>query len=128
MDKASGEALQTRAGAEAFSELLNVIRMVSSDTVWEFGESIDGRDYTRMSRVVAHSIVDNLGRATGASRDGYLRALTDLLCLVADEALPEKDRDPLKVTEPAFLAEKIGRGAIATAQICAMGGGSAPAA
>lgn len=92
-----------RAGADAFQSLFARIDEIGRETVFRFGEDIDGRDYVAMSKAIEASLRAALDDSDAQLREGYLRALTDLLCIVADGCAPSDDTpDPLITTAPAF--------------------------
>lgn len=62
----------------------------------------DTRDYQAMAAAVQADLAANLGHDSPEHRQGYLRALTDLLCMVADGAGPGDGWDPIQVTASAF--------------------------
>lgn len=91
------------AGASALQELIRHIGTISDDTCDSLGDGPgDGRDYVTMVKLVEASIGADLVDASGEHREGYLRALAHLLCLVADGAGPTGTWDPLLETSTAF--------------------------
>jgi hypothetical protein len=86
-------------------ELLRKIVAISDDTCCRFGDDDDGRDYFVLTKAIEASFVDNLNDA--ARREGFLRAMADLLCNCADEGLPGPEWDPIQVTEGAFLRARL---------------------
>lgn len=97
-------------GAAALQLLIHDIGEVSEATCLQFDETgeVDGRDYVAMAVMVERSINRNIVHATPAQREGYLRALTDLLCIVGDGAGPGDDWNPIVNTSPAFDAAMSG--------------------
>ena len=91
----------TAAGAAAFQALLAQIGTLSNKTAG-LDEHDDGRDYQVMVKLIEASIIQQYVSAVPDRREGFLRALADLLCQVADGALPGDDWSPLRNTEPAF--------------------------
>jgi len=94
-------------GAAAFRDLLAYVGDLSDTTctdLYEHGDTGDSRDYLGMSEMVAQSLQANLNHADPAHRQGYLRAITSLLCIVADGCGPGPDWEPLRDTAPAFDA------------------------
>jgi len=92
-------------GVTALRQLLSTILTISEETIWQFGEDLDGRNYACIADAIKASLHDNLNDA--ARRDGYLRALADLLCQCADGGLPGPEWDPIQVTEGAFLRARL---------------------
>lgn len=78
---------------------------------YRLGEFPDLRDYRAMADAVERSVVQNLSGA-GAHREGYLRALTHLLALVADGCGPGEDWEPIGATAAAFVAPRAASAAI----------------
>ena len=92
-----------RAGADAFQSLFARIGEISGETVFRFGEDIDGRDYVAMSKAIEASLRAALDDSDAQRREGYLRAMTDFLCIASDGGAPAVDTpDPLITTAPAF--------------------------
>ena len=97
----------TEQGAAGFRDLLAYIGDLSETTctdLYEHGDNGDSRDYLGMSEMVAQSLQTNLNHVDPEHRQGYLRALTSLLCIVADGCAPGADWEPLRDTAPAFDA------------------------
>ena len=96
-------------GADAFVRLLADIKKISDATVRTAGG--DGRDYRAMTQLVRKSLTQHVldGTADDA-QNGFLRALTDLLCMTVDGAAPDDQWNPLKNTAAAFAD---GHGAVA---------------
>ena len=91
------------AGAAALLELIRRIGIVSDATCDSLGDDKgDGRDHVTMVQLVDASIRANVAEGCSEHREGYLRALARLLCLVADGAGPTATRDPLQETSVAF--------------------------
>ncbi len=112
------DALHT--GAQALQALLTVIKDLSDATVLPMGmeweERIaaaqvvpDFRDYRTMAVVVEASLRINLLDREAEHREGFLRALTDLLCREADENNRPEEWDPIEVTTRSF-AEGVAHG------------------
>lgn len=92
-----------RDGAEAFRSLFGRVSRISNDTCCRFGEGLDGRNYVAVSDAIETSLRAVLDDDDALRREGYLRALADLLCLVADGAgYTEDSPDPLTTTEASF--------------------------
>lgn len=95
-----------QAGAMALQDLIRRIGvMAEADYI---GADLDGdnvedeRDYPAMAAAVHASITDNLLHPSGDHREGYLRALTGLLSIVADGSAPGQGWDPIKDTAAAY--------------------------
>lgn len=95
-------------GAAAFRALIARLGDMSEtacvDADPHLGDSDDMRDYLGMSEAVAESLTANLTHTDPLHREGYLRAVTSLLALVADGCGPSEDWDPLGETAAAFDA------------------------
>lgn len=65
----------------------------------------DARDYKAIADMVRHDLAANIGRKSAKHQQGYLRALTDLLCMVADGAGPGPDWDPIAATAAAHAGQ-----------------------
>lgn len=92
-------------GAVALHDLIRRIAAVSDATCDGLGDAQgDGRDYVAMVQMVEASIRSNVSAAGAEHREGYLRALAHLLCLVADGAGPTATWNPLGETAAAFAA------------------------
>lgn len=108
----------TRNGAAALQDLIAYIGDLSDITcsdLFDHGADGDTRDYVGMSEMVLASLRTNLGHADGLHAEGYLRALTSLLCTVADGCAPSSDWDPLRETEAAFAAPAVAAALLARA-------------
>ena len=93
------------AGAAAFLDLIRHIQEQGDKDLESHDDNeSDARDYFAMAEMVQASIRENLEYAAQAHRQGYLRALTDLLSIVGDGCGPGDEWDPIKATERAFLA------------------------
>lgn len=90
-----------RDGFEAFKELMFNIKTLSNDTVDPEAEE-DTRDYFSMFDAVVKSINSNVVEAVPMHREGFLRSLTDLLCMSSDGVTPGENWDPIKTTAPTF--------------------------
>lgn len=75
-------ATQLQAGAADVYRLLQSIDTVSRESVDPDSEA-DPRDYGRMAAVVRDALA-RYADATQSQREGFCRALTDLLCINAD--------------------------------------------
>jgi len=66
----------------------------------------DGRDYRALCELVQASIEENLHHQRPGHREGYLRALTDLLTMVGDGCAPGEGDDwrPISNTARSFEA------------------------
>lgn len=92
-------------GAVALHDLIHRIGAVSDATCDGLGDARgDGRDYVAMVQMLEASIRSNVGKGSAEQRQGYLRALAHLLCLVADGAGPTATWNPLVETAAAFAA------------------------
>ena len=93
------------AGAAALRELIRHIGTISDATCDSLGDDNgDGRDYVTMVQLVDASIRANVAEGCSEHREGYLRALAHLLCIVADGAGPTSAWNPLMETSAAFAA------------------------
>lgn len=103
-------AFGLHAGAQAFQQLLRDLHTRSEADLEAYGRvhpdypvGVDPRDYRALSQMLAASIDRNLNHADAARREGYLRALTDLLCIQVDGCVPDfDDWNPIKNTAQAF--------------------------
>lgn len=97
-----------QAAAAALKDLVRRISDISSETCVSLGDGPgdpDGRDYPAMLALVASSVDADLIGASPGHREGYLRAITDLLCMLADGSVScDDDWDPIGHTSPAFDA------------------------
>lgn len=91
-------------GAKALQALLADITSLGNETVLQFGDDgeIDGRDYVAITAIVESSVDRNIIHSTSATREGYLRALTDALCMLGDGVSPCDDWNPIQNTALAF--------------------------
>ena len=99
-----------RAGADAFLALICRIREQGDRDVQislDDPGCPDSRDYREMSQLVAASIAANLNAKSAKRREGYLRAMTDLLSIAADGCAPGQNWDPLANTNVAFSAPRL---------------------
>lgn len=99
---------QLRAGAAALQELIHDVRERADADLgacWEADadlEGRDGRDYRALSTLVQAGIESGMHHPHPAHREGFLRALTDLLSMVGDGSGPDDDWDPISTTAAAF--------------------------
>lgn len=97
-------AEELQAGAVALQDLIRRLG-VKAETDY-IAAGLDGgddeRDYRGMADMVQRDLAANLDHQSPAHRQGYLRALTDLLSTVADGAAPGGGWDPIKNTAAAF--------------------------
>ena len=68
-------------------------------------EVVDARDYRALCDLVQASIESNVNHECAAHREGYLRALADLLCIVGDGCAPDDEWNPIANTARAFAGE-----------------------
>jgi hypothetical protein len=92
---------QVQQGAQAFRDLLEVVKKLSDDTA-DPDSAVDTRDYVAMFGALESSLNANLVDAGAGRREGFIRALTDLICVSVDCACPNLDWDPIETTNPAF--------------------------
>lgn len=92
-------------GANNFKLLLDRLLEISEETVWQFGETCDGRDYRRMSFELETAILANLLGDSEAVREGFLRAMTDMFAHHVDGASPSVAWDPLTTTAAAYARQ-----------------------
>ena len=102
-------SLETHQGAAALRGLIEQLGQLSDSTCCHFdadGKPLDDhdhRDYVAMAAIVRQNLKDNVDHQAPAHRNGYMRALVDLLCMVADGCVPDiDDWDPLRNTAGAF--------------------------
>lgn len=100
---------ELNTGAAALQALLAAIGEISDSTCMDDIDSNadDTRDYESMAQAVRASIEANLQHHSLAHREGYLRALTHLLCLNADGCGPGDNWAPIDATEAAFNAPRV---------------------
>lgn len=84
------------AGADALIALVNEVKRESERQLADY----DGRAYHELVRTVETSLDRHFVHSDAAHREGYLRALTDLLCMVADDVTPSRSSgwDPIANT------------------------------
>ena len=102
------KSLEIRAGADAFLSLLVAIKAKTESDLEEFAEAggdyADVRDYPALVRTLERDLIANVVEASPAHRQGYLRAIVDLLALEVDGCGISDDWDPLLSSAPAFFA------------------------
>lgn len=97
-----------RLGAQAFIGLIEVVHGMTETNFKDAAsdhpelDHLDPRDYKAAALVIRGTMLHNLSHADEARREGFLRALTDLICLVADDAIPGDDWDPIATTAASF--------------------------
>ena len=93
-------------GARALQDLIRAIADKGDSDLAacedEVEEGVDTRDYVALAAMVQRSFEANMHHADHAHSEGYLRALTDLLSIVADGAGSGDDWNPIRDTEAAF--------------------------
>lgn len=95
------ESLQ--AGASALQDLIRRVGDRGNADLAAAGDDAgDARDYRALAAMVLQDLLANLHHPEAARRDGYLRALTDLLSMVADGSGPVEDWNPIRTTAAAF--------------------------
>ncbi|MFT3820477.1 MAG: hypothetical protein QM750_23170 [Rubrivivax sp.] len=97
---------RVRLGAQVF---IGLIEVVSGMTETNFKDSddvdsSDPRDYKAAANTVRGVMLHNLNHHEDARREGFLRALTDLICIVGDGFGPGEDWDPIATTAASFDA------------------------
>jgi hypothetical protein len=102
-------AKSLRAGAAALQDLIRRLGAKADVDLEEAYEAAgiedgDARDYRAMAAMVMRDLEENLHHEDPAHREGYLRALTDLLSITADGCGPGNDWDPIADTETAYMA------------------------
>lgn len=101
-----------RNGAQAMQQLLRSIQALNDESIGDSdvadGVPPDTRPYADIAALIGASLQRNLNEAEASHREGFLRALTDLLSMAADGSGPGQDWDPLANTEAAYFV----RGAI----------------
>lgn len=96
-----------RAGADAFLGLMEQLdELALANFAEEWDEQGDPRDYIAMAALVEASIRSHLVDAPEQHRQGFVRALVDLICLNIDGCGIDCDTawDPLKSSTAAFAA------------------------
>ncbi|ABE42921.1 hypothetical protein [Polaromonas sp. JS666] len=93
-------AYPVRAGSLALQALMRDIRAVSDETIDL--EAEEDRDYFAITQLVAKSLKENLKNPDPAHREGYLRAITDILCMAVDGVSPGDNWDPIDSTKRSF--------------------------
>ena len=94
-------SLQRHAGAAAVPALLKRLKDLSDKSLgaaWAAHPELEGedcRDYPALAQVVLCDLEANLRNPDLERRSGYLAALTDLLCIVADGCEPGDGWRPL---------------------------------
>lgn len=103
-----GPESEIQDGATELQTLVREIGELSNETVFQFDESgeFDSRNYVDMASILENSINRNFVHATPERREGYLRALADLLCMVADGTSPGPNWNPIETTAGSFAAWK----------------------
>lgn len=92
-------------GVNNFKLMLDRLLEISEDTVWQFGDGYDGRDYPRMCFEVETAILANLLGSGKGVREGFLRAMTDLFAHHVDGAAPTDDWDPIATMAAAYARQ-----------------------
>jgi hypothetical protein len=109
---AEGRLGTLRNGA---AELQSLLRQLKAKTDADLGAYYashpdrggeDGRDYRGLADMVATAIEGNLHHPDPAYREGFLRALTDLLVMEAEGVGPSDDWDPIANTARSFDADR----------------------
>lgn len=96
------------AGAAAVPALLQTLGKRADEDLRDYSDANpdrdgeDGRDYRVLAGMVRASLDANLQHQDPAHVEGYLRALTDLFCIVADGCGPGDDWEPLKSSAACF--------------------------
>lgn len=100
------------SGAQALQDLMRRLSEKGDDDLaaayarMSEEEAGDARDYPAMVDMVQRDLAANLDHPSPDHRQGYLRALTDLLCTVGDGAAPNADGwDPIRTTAAAFARQ-----------------------
>ena len=102
----TGADQSLRAGADALKDTLQAITDLANKTCDQLGDDVDGRDYVTMASMVERSIRTNWLEASTDHREGYLRALADLLGIVGDDCGLPRPWDPITTTETAFALRR----------------------
>jgi hypothetical protein len=106
------DALALWAGANAMKALREQLHAKSEADLEAYyalnpnPEDTDGRDYRGLVQLVQASLDANLQHPDPAHREGFLRALTDLLCIEGDGCgIDDADEwDPIRNTARSFEA------------------------
>lgn len=93
-------AYPVRAGALAMRALMQNIKAVSDETCDP--DADNDRDYFAITECVSKSLATNLTNSDQAHREGYLRAIADILCMAADGVSPGENWDPIGSTKWSF--------------------------
>ncbi|MGN6831093.1 hypothetical protein [Paucibacter sp. M5-1] len=101
---------QVRAGASAFIDMLEAIRARTEadlDAHVEAGGSDveDARNYPAIVSLIHATLQTHVTDAPPLHRQGFLRALADLLSIEVDGGSRSEGWDPIKTTEPAYTAQ-----------------------
>lgn len=108
-------ASSVRIGADSFQHLLNTINHAGQASLaahWSAhpdDEGEDRRDYRALAKLVQDSLIRGLTEPDEVRREGFVRALTDALCMYVDGCSPEKNWDSVRATAWAF-GEEAGHG------------------
>lgn len=93
-------------GAKALIDLIDSIGVISNDTCYliDGKPEVDTRDYRAMVAMVTDTLQSMMSPQQDASvREGFTRAMADLLCMTADGVGIGTDGwDPIGVTAAAF--------------------------
>lgn len=106
------QSLSLRRGANAFKALVDKIGTISCETCGSWADyeaggapPPDERDYASMLALVETSLREHLDHSDAMRRQGFLRAMTDLLCMSADSSVPDfSEWDPIRNTARSFDA------------------------
>lgn len=98
-------------GALALRDLIDRVDACTGNDFDQYPDSnsgpLDPRDYVAVVDLIAEALDGNYVNASARRREGFLRALADLICTVGDGfCLSRESWDPLKTTESAFAANR----------------------
>ncbi|MFT3816045.1 MAG: hypothetical protein QM750_00195 [Rubrivivax sp.] len=100
------QALQ--AGVLALTGMLAVVNAMTDVDLNEAraldpGDDSDPRDYRAAGAAIRGALLYNLNHRNEDHREGFLRALTDMFCILVDGACPDlEDWDPIANTAASF--------------------------
>lgn len=101
-------ASSVRIGAESFRHLLDTINQLgqaSLEAHWSANpedEGEDRRDYRALAKLVEEGLMRGLSDPDQARREGFVRAVTDALCMFSEGCSPGETWEPIRVTALAF--------------------------
>ncbi|MDY0746557.1 hypothetical protein SNE35_18735 [Paucibacter sp. R3-3] len=105
--ESDSHAVAVRTGAGAFLSLLQRIKTRAESDISAFmasngGEYGDARNYRAIVALIEADLISQVAEAGPSHREGYLRAIADMLCLAVDGCGVGPDWDPLASSVEAF--------------------------